>query len=64
MEKNYPFTLLPRYPGAREYPYCKPGIRVFHIKKPVYTEVARYLRSTAELKLFIIIIIFEISTVD
>ena len=22
MEKSYPFTLLPRYPGAREYPYC------------------------------------------
>jgi len=21
MEKSYPFTLLPRYPGAREYPY-------------------------------------------
>jgi len=22
MEKSYPCTLLPRYPGAREYPYC------------------------------------------
>ena len=22
MEKSYPNTLIPRYPGAREYPYC------------------------------------------
>jgi len=21
MEKSYPYTLIPRYPGAREYPY-------------------------------------------
>ena len=25
MEKSYPYTLIPRYPGAREYP-CYVGV--------------------------------------
>jgi len=35
MEKSYPFTLLPRYPGAREYPYW--NVALFEIGTQFFT---------------------------
>jgi len=41
MEKNYPNTLIPRYPGAPEYPYCMYTLVSLHLKNLCMEEMIR-----------------------